>query len=36
MGSDIEILDGLVEGDEVVVTGQGGLRDGSSVRVVQL
>ena len=36
MGSDIEILDGLVEGDEVVVTGQGGLRDGSSVRVVKL
>tara|TARA_E500000331_G_scaffold120496_1_gene117625 strand:- start:4490 stop:6001 length:1512 start_codon:yes stop_codon:yes gene_type:complete len=36
MGNDIEILDGLGEGDEVVVTGQGGLRDGSSVRVVQL
>lgn len=36
MGNDIEILDGLGEGDEVVVTGQGGLRDGSPVRVVQL
>ncbi len=36
MGSDVEILDGLGEGDEVVVTGQGGLRDGTAVRVVSL
>lgn len=35
-GSAIEILEGLGEGDEVVVTGQGGLRDGAPVRVVPL
>jgi len=36
MGGEIEILEGLGEGDQVVVTGQGGLRDGASVRVVPL
>ncbi len=36
MGTDVEILTGLGEGDEVVITGQGGLRDGASVRVVSL
>jgi membrane fusion protein, multidrug efflux system len=36
MGSEVEILDGLGEGDQVVITGQGGLRDGASVRVVSL
>jgi membrane fusion protein (multidrug efflux system) len=30
----IEILEGLTEGDEIVITGQGGLREGSPVRVV--
>jgi membrane fusion protein (multidrug efflux system) len=36
MGTEVEVLTGLGEGDEVVITGQGGLRDGSSVRVVSL
>ena len=36
MGSAVEVLDGLGEGDQVVITGQGGLRDGASVRVVSL
>lgn len=36
MGGDVEILDGLGEGDEVVITGQGALRNGASVRVVSL
>ena len=36
MGSTVEVLDGLGEGDQVVITGQGGLRDGASVRVVSL
>ncbi len=36
MDNSIEILEGLNEGDEVVITGQGGLRDGASVRVVAM
>jgi len=36
MGDEVEILAGLTEGDQVVVTGQGGLRDGAPVRVVTL
>ena len=36
MDGNIEIKEGLTEGDEVVITGQGGLRDGASVRVVTL
>lgn len=36
MGADVEVLDGLGEGDEVVITGQGALRNGASVRVVSL
>lgn len=35
-GGEVEIRDGLGEGDQVVITGQGGLRDGASVRIVQL
>ncbi len=35
-GNSVEILEGLFEGDEVVVTGKGSLREGSSVRVVPL
>ncbi len=36
MDGNIEIREGLAEGDEVVITGQGGLRDGASVRVVAM
>ncbi len=36
MGGDVEILNGLDEGDEVIVTGQNGLKDGTSVRVVSI
>ncbi len=36
MGSSVEVLEGLDEGDQVVITGQGGLRDGASVRLVPL
>lgn len=36
MDGNIEIKEGLMEGDEVVITGQGGLRDGASVRVVAM
>ena len=36
MGNDVEVHEGLIEGDEVVVTGQGGLRNGATVRVVSL
>lgn len=36
MGGEIEIIDGLNEGDQVIVTGQGSLRDGAPVRVVRL
>lgn len=36
MDGNIEIKSGLTEGDEVVITGQGGLRDGASVRVVAM
>ena len=36
MGGDVEILNGLDEGDEVIVTGQNGLKDGASVRVVSI
>lgn len=36
MDTEIEILNGLGEGDQVIVTGQGGLRDGAAVRVVPL
>ena len=35
-GGDVEILNGLDEGDEVIVTGQNGLKDGTSVRVVSI
>lgn len=35
-GGEVEIREGLGEGDQVVITGQGGLRDGASVRIVQL
>ena len=36
MGDKVEVLNGLVEGDQVVVTGQGGMRDKALVRVVSL
>ncbi|MDA0788926.1 MAG: efflux RND transporter periplasmic adaptor subunit [Proteobacteria bacterium] len=36
MDSQVELLDGVGEGEQVVITGQGGLRDGASVRVVPL
>jgi hypothetical protein len=32
----VEIIEGVFEGDQVVISGQGGLRDGTSVRVVSL
>lgn len=35
-GGQIEIRDGLEVGDQVIVTGQRGLRDGSNVRIVRL
>ena len=34
MGNLVEIIEGVSEGDQVVISGQGGLRDGTSVRVV--
>ena len=36
MGNLVEIIEGVSEGDQVVISGQGGLRDGTSVRVVSL
>ena len=36
MGDKVEVLNGLVEGDQVVVTGQGGMRDKALVRIVSL
>lgn len=35
-GGDVEIRGGLAEGEQVVITGQRGLRDGSPVRIVTL
>jgi membrane fusion protein (multidrug efflux system) len=32
----IEITDGIAEGDQVVIVGQSGLKDGNKVRVVAL
>ena len=36
MGNRVEVLSGLVEGEDVIVTGQSNLKDGAIVRVVQL
>ncbi len=36
MGQEVEILTGLDAGDKVVTTGQGGLKDGAPVRIVNL
>lgn len=36
MGNLVEIIEGVSEGDQIVISGQGGLRDGTSVRVVSL
>lgn len=33
---EVEVREGLSEGDQVVITGQRGLRDGASVRIVRL
>lgn len=35
-GDQVEVTKGLAQGDEVVVTGQAGLRDGTAVRVVPI
>ena len=34
MGDEVEVLNGLSDGDQVVISGQGGLRDRALVRVV--